>query len=145
MLPARALTGAARLRAVASAVPPHPDAGGAPHRGVRGPRGGAASPKRRPLSGAPPAAAPAAAAAALAAEPPSQGAALLAALGRYRALVLDASCEFSSVLGWPVEAENVLETYQPTNHSLVTDPYPKKNIYILQTAPSTWSTGSARS
>jgi hypothetical protein len=123
MLPARAA--AARLRAVASAAP---DVGGAPHRGVRGPRGGAASPKRRPLSGAPPAAAPPAAAAALAAEPPSQAAALLAALGRYRALVLDASCEWSSaasLVGQSVEAENVLETYQPTNHSRITDLYPK--------------------
>ena len=31
----------------------------------------------------------------------------------------------TSILGRPVEAENILETNQPTNHSLITDHYPK--------------------
>ena len=33
--------------------------------------------------------------------------------------------EFSCVFGRPVEAENILETNRPTNHSLITDHYPK--------------------
>ena len=32
---------------------------------------------------------------------------------------------FSCVLGRPIEAENILETNQPTTHSLITDHYPK--------------------
>jgi hypothetical protein len=41
------------------------------------------------------------------------------------ALVGGRACEFSCALARPVEAENILETNQPTNHSLITDHCPK--------------------
>jgi threonine dehydratase len=41
------------------------------------------------------------------------------------AIVVPVSGEFSCVLGRPVEAENVLETNQPTNQPLITDHCPK--------------------
>ena len=42
-------------------------------------------------------------------------------VNRLRAALLRAG-EFSCVLGRPVESENILETDQPTDHSLSTDP-----------------------
>jgi ATP-binding cassette subfamily B (MDR/TAP) protein 8 len=45
--------------------------------------------------------------------------------GRTTLVIAHRLSEFSCVLGRPVEAENIIETDQPTNHSLITDQYPK--------------------